>query len=826
MDAVLDRIAAELKKRGVRIQDSFADFDKLRCGNVTRDQFRRCLAKANVLVLLSEPEQQSLLQHFEADDSAHVSYVRFLNEVQPREHTAATVTAAEIRNPLSEKEEAALRHAEEHFVHSIVSTGMDVRLCFRDFDRMNNGRISANQFERAFPFHCDSSILGHLKKKYVDVQGMICYAAWCSDIAALVKKAKDHANGGEQKKCLEQSPRKEERIDPESIIEELRQQLATNRIRIEDHFKDYDKNRSGTLPAGQFDAALGRVKLVRYVITPQRLAALHEKYLTNDGASGEAKMRYRQFLEDIDPTQHEVSPTKRMRTLSPQDHQKVEPVLARIRTIVHTRRLALKATFQDFDRASKGIYQTRTCTRHRFERALAINKIMLTAPEMEVLCAKYEVPVESTDSQQQHSGEINYVAFCSDVEIESVAPETVDLTANAPPANAETEQPPQANTPPVSLSTLMDRVMQHLLLRRVRLSDFFRDFDPLRSGIVSDEKFAAALAVAGFKLTEAELAALTCAFACPEHGPHSVKYSNFLKEVDTDIVVEDPSSPSRDRTAELKERLAATHPKRTLPSEDKVLLDAVLSRISETVRGRGMLLPPFFADYDKRHSGRITATQFGQVISRHKLPISPSELTLIIAAFGDPMDSSIVQWKQFVAAVDETENVELQRTRRLEARKAAGSPTGADSKAQTSSVEEILSRIKAHLIRTKARLTEFFHDNDPLRRGFVPRAKFAAALDMLKIHLTKEEHDALYERFSSQRNCDSVEYIDFVRLVEETAPGATTADWWFNGPGTVASHLPAADFGQHEALSHEAALPGLRQTAQRQDYGSAVPLRS
>ena len=49
-------------------------------------------------------------------------------------------------------------------------------------------------------------------------------------------------------------------------------------------------------------------------------------------------------------------------------------------------------------------------------------------------------------------------------------------------------QPPTAQEP-VSLDQLVKRLQEHVLCNRIRVSEHFQDFDPLRSGSISTAKF-------------------------------------------------------------------------------------------------------------------------------------------------------------------------------------------------------------------------------------------------------------------------------------------------------------------------------------------------
>ena len=67
-------------------------------------------------------------------------------------------------------------------------------------------------------------------------------------------------------------------------------------------------------------------------------------------------------------------------------------------------------------------------------------------------------------------------------EKESTTPTHSHLSTKHP------SQPPTAQEP-VSLEQLVKRLQEHVLCNRIRVSEHFQDFDPLRSGSISAAKF-------------------------------------------------------------------------------------------------------------------------------------------------------------------------------------------------------------------------------------------------------------------------------------------------------------------------------------------------
>lgn len=784
MATPIEKVRIELAKKRVRIEEHFADFDRLHSGAITPDQFKRSIAIAVGLSTLTEADVDALSRAFVAKDGLLVNYKAFMSAVNAEEVPVSLLSPTRTGRQIAPDMEAALAKMTEFFVHRITTTGLDVRQCFRDFDRHNCGKITIAQFERSFPFKIEPRFLKAIEEKYTDGAGSIMYLGWCNDVVNAVNGANgvssksyaetmaQRAQQQQQQKQLQLGDRSG--VDVDRLLGELRSQMAAKRLRVDDQLRDYDKMHTGLITVPQFCACLGRLPLNRTVLHDAELEALAQHYVVSD-SSGVAKVQYGLFVADVDQQLHPSPslPVLSDNTLSPEEERQVAAVLDKVRGAVRTRRVNIKPTFQDFDRAIKGIYQSRSCTRTRFERALAINKINLSPAEVALLERKYAM----VRADGTFEDDINYHSFCAAVDLGGAVPEPLATTVTgAATSAAATLSSSSSAGGSKSLQEVLDKAMLQAVDRRVRLNEFMRDFDPLHSGAIPNGKLASALGIAGLQLTQADLDAIFAAFA---HAtlPNFVNLPKFLAAVDTGVVVDNmeaPNSPVRDNESALRSRLRVTD--EGAAGDRATQLEQIVQRVSETVRSKGILLPPFFHDYDKHHSGRITRTQFTQVLSRHRLPLSQSDVELLCKVYADQVDPLQIRYRGFIGAVDESENVAKQHALRATAR-AVGAAPGAAAAALSSTsdraaadVEATLHKIVGFVQRRQARIEEFFHDSDPLRRGVVPEGKFRSALDMTGLLLTDAEHAGLVAAFRSAREDRAVEYHAFLKALDEAHP--------------------------------------------------------
>ena len=84
---------------------------------------------------------------------------------------------------------------------------------------------------------------------------------------------------------------------------------------------------------------------------------------------------------------------------------------------------------------------------------------------------------------------VHCTSNCSkDLHSASLSAGTSTTPTQLHPSTKHPSQPPTAQEP-VSLDQLVKRLQEHVLSNRIRVSEHFQDFDPLRSGSISAAKF-------------------------------------------------------------------------------------------------------------------------------------------------------------------------------------------------------------------------------------------------------------------------------------------------------------------------------------------------
>jgi Ca2+-binding EF-hand superfamily protein len=259
--------------------------------------------------------------------------------------------------------------------------------------------------------------------------------------------------------------------------------IVVSSIRVSEFFKDFDPLRSGKCSPTQFARVLSTEK---FTLPAEEVELLAQHYLEDDGKF----VNYRQFITDVEGTfvakELEKSPTTRtipahytqtmFVSLTPEEEDLFWKTMNKLKHIVATRRMYVMEHFQDHDRL-KNHHITHT----QFKRCMPFD---LSDEEIRVILKKY------TDGKPEDG--IDYHQFVLEI---SKPPEYRDMTRTWGDTTPLTALPQAREKPPEALA-VTTKVQAIVLKRRIRLLEFFRDFDKLRSGICLPEYFRTAISAA------------------------------------------------------------------------------------------------------------------------------------------------------------------------------------------------------------------------------------------------------------------------------------------------------------------------------------------
>ena len=238
-------------------------------------------------------------------------------------------------------------------------------------------------------------------------------------------------------------------------------------------------------------------------MTDDEFESLANKYQTNDP---ERFFKYSDFVANInkaftitgidkEPTVR-VAPVTQNDTLlarrkylstNPAAGSEIDSILEQYRQAVKTMRIHLKPVFQDFDITKNG-----HVTKAQFMRVL--DRLRIFAPDhvLQGLLKRY--------MDMGNIDEVNYVDFCEDVDSSNQLFEVGQDFNHSfdyfPKTQARVSKAEIVRNVPVDVDDVLARVRQVTMQQRIRIGEFFRDFDKLRSGFITSNQFRMGLSMA------------------------------------------------------------------------------------------------------------------------------------------------------------------------------------------------------------------------------------------------------------------------------------------------------------------------------------------
>ncbi|KAG5510131.1 hypothetical protein JKF63_07027 [Porcisia hertigi] len=753
-------------------------------------------------------------------DCAEVVYEDFLDVLDAGPGSSASVRRSNATTALTPDEERRLMPFSKMLQHAIKTHGTSLVAPLRDLDPLRTGRVTAAQFCRCLPFSTSltEDVMNLFAKQYSDGHGGVYYMAWCRAMDPSLNEQKGSDGGTFDSAASAQARATDKQqsnpwktgtvsslvcpdsftnsqLSAEELVGVFRQQCALYRLRYEDAFADYDKMKTGRITVAQFESVLGRMPLVHFALRQENINTLARAYIstksgsvTADGAPVGPVVEYRAFLRDINPLQaqettadghtapinfFESTHAANTYVMTADDQRKGEALLAHLRALVQSNRIYLSPVLRDFDRVRKGIYEHRTCTRTRFARGLATQNIMLSPEQLQLLIRKYTVP----NPDGSPSSEVNYYLFVQDVDPSQASGSagsgrggaTAGVGVHSSTNGASATAAAAAVAPAASLTkeSVLARMAHQAVSRRLRVSAFFPDVDPLRSGTISKSRLGVALGQAGFQMLPEDLMVLQSAFASTRVRD-GVDAQQLSSEVEAAIAALQ-ASRAAEATDSAKGEAAA------LVKKAPAGLTDVLKRVRHNVSVHNALLTPFFADFDRHHRGVITPTQFAQACMRHHLPLSQPELDMLVSWYsaGDAVTPGTdgVRYLAFVRDVGSEEESIQYALAQTDGTTAGTVGAGLSISARAAieaavDVDEVLTNICVVLQERRPSLSEFFPDGDELRHHHVTQSRFRHCMTMLGFtDMTEAQFSALEAAFASAKCPGDVDYKAFVYTV-------------------------------------------------------------
>ena len=198
-----------------------------------------------------------------------------------------------------------------------------------------------------------------------------------------------------------------------------------------------------------------------------------------------------------------------------------------------------------------------------------------------------------------------------------------------------------------------DRIRAMVVMKRVRIEEFFRDFDKLRKGRVTRSQFKSILSSMKFNLSDEEFEFLANKYATADPEKF-FNYAAFVASINkaftTTGIDKDPTARvgamTQNDTLLARRKYLATNPEQMERIED------LLEEYRKAVSNKRIHLKPIFMDFDITKNGHVTKAQFLRVLDLLKITAPQSELQMLLRRYMDKGNVDEVNYVDFTQDVD------------------------------------------------------------------------------------------------------------------------------------------------------------------------------
>lgn len=220
--------------------------------------------------------------------------------------------------------------------------------------------------------------------------------------------------------------------------------------------------------------------------------------------------------------------------------------------------------------------------------------------------------------------EVNYYEFVKDVDNYNEDGKVISKT-HADSFVTYTKPDPTnkayiSNALPNDLEDLLNRIRKKVKEQRIRISEFLRDFDKLRSGTITREQLRLGLTMSKIVLSDAEFKLILGYFSCPDKVNYvrSREFCDAIDEVFTkkNLEKEQPQEPLIPANTDF------IYGRSEITAEEAALAEEVRKRFTEYSRSNRLDIKQFFQDWDKLGRYKVSPKQFRQVLATNDFLLS------------------------------------------------------------------------------------------------------------------------------------------------------------------------------------------------------------
>lgn len=437
------RFQEHIFPRGIRTKDKFVDYDPLRSGKVTKSQFIRGVGQMGLQ--LSDDDAGKLADEYTGSKAGApqvVNYKDFCEKVDsvwtvPKLEQLPLCDVAKPGASLppsfrasAVEDQSKLDHALHRVALLVKTRGVELKYCFQDHERglaephkhwsdparpgaltvpRRSGKVTVEQFLRCFPFmkELDNASVQLLVDRYSTPSGDVQYIQLHNDVKEIVDTSPPPFPMSALKIRPDGASWSQQAL---TAVEKIQAKVVEGRMRLCEHFQDFDPLRKGVCRPGHVKTVFSVLKLE---VDMKDFDELTSTYTREDGM-----FWYKGFCADIEkaftcvgleqeplaritaPDSSSTAGARRNRILLTSEEQTwIAQLEEQLRARTKKQRLPLRTLFQDFDKTNRG-----HVTKSQFHRVMHMLGFEVKKAHTDLLCRLY--------CDLGNHQEFNYLDFC------------------------------------------------------------------------------------------------------------------------------------------------------------------------------------------------------------------------------------------------------------------------------------------------------------------------------------------------------------------------------------------------------------------------------
>jgi len=781
-----------LDEKRIRLNDFFVDWDPLRSGFVTKQQFLQCLdlaCQGNHGLRITQTEIEKLVAKYLNNSKGMVCYREFLNNVNKKFNPELMHPKPPVESQIlskvpylkSIKSEIPMNSSKSKLVDNILEQlafyyyyrKINVQSIYVDFDKINCGLITKSVFIRFFPFPegCTEQNIVLLANYYQDPKNSL-YCNYLNFYYDINKKIEDmYTNNQEVIQNVVPKLKNKNKMEnsTDKALNRLRIMVYKNGIRTQEFFQDHDKHNNGIITRNQFFNGL-KLCVERVgtepLLTNQEINLIADFYSEPDGcvnykpfsllmehAFNVPKLDKKPVVLPLQPPLGTLS--RGLGSLKEEDDHDLEIVLSQIKKTVYERRLEIQSFLKDFDRS---MAYSGTITKFQFSRVL--HSLCLLPPQhyFDILCKKFCDP---------RSGDISYNGFCQAVDV-NFHHQNIEELASLPQVKCKPSLSMSLlDTSKVDINEIINRIRHMCTVKQIRLSEFFSDWDSLNSGLISKSVFERCIQLMGVNwLNDIEVLTLKKRYE-NEGKPEMCSWIKFKNEIENFMEPKDleqhPYKKVLPRAQHIMLKKGAVTENNSLSSQYQTLIFKTINRMRERSILRHVNLKPTFQDFDTHQLGHVSKFQWRQVLKMLDFEADDIELRAVWEKFSDEYGFN---WRLFLENLlpqDQKIDMYPEMIKHMIKLNLNKKPTELNP---LKNIDDIIFKCKVKNSKERQRPHEFFKDFDKLRSGIISKDDFYRAVDLMKLELKESEVNKVANFYQSPQKPGFVQYKLFCNVIE------------------------------------------------------------